>query len=181
MTGRLVVLSGPSGVGKDTVLNRWQERNPRVSRVVACTTRPPRTGEVDGVDYTFLSREEFLQRAAEGAFLEFKEVHGNFYATPLAAMEQMLSEGRIVVLKIDVQGALDVMKLRPDAVTILLLPPSQEECERRIRARATDSDEVILRRLENMRFELAQAPHYQHTVVNDDLERCVDEIEALIA
>lgn len=178
--GTLVILSGPSGVGKDTVINAWHARDPRVRRVVAYTTRPPRKGETPGVDYQFVSLEEFLRLATDGAFLEFKEVHGNHYATPLRDMEAMLAEGQIAVLKVDVQGALTVMELRPDAKSVFLMPPSDEELERRIRARNLDAPDVILRRLINAREEMALAHHYQSQIVNDAVEDVVDELEKLI-
>lgn len=176
MNGRLVILSGPSGVGKDTVIAAWRAADPRVERVVACTTREPREGEVAGVDYTFLSRDEFLARAEQGAFLEFKEVFGNLYGTPLSEVARITGEGRIAVLKIDVQGALAVMEKRPDAVSVFLLPPSQEELERRIRGRATDSEETIRKRLAGAEREMAEAHKYQHRIVNGDLNVCVAEL-----
>jgi guanylate kinase len=180
MAGKLVVLSGPSGVGKDTLLDAWRARNPRVQRVVACTTRNPRPGEVDGVDYHFLTREEFLAKAEKGDFLEHKEVYGNFYATPNASVDALLNEGKIAILKIDVQGALAVKPLRPDALLIFILPPSEEVLPARITGRGTDSPEVIQRRLDEAHAEIAQASEYHHRVVNDDLQRAVDELEVLI-
>jgi len=179
MNGRLVILSGPSGVGKDTVLAAWTASNPRVQRVVAYTTRTPRNGEVDGVDYHFVSLQRFHDLVEEGAFLEHKEVHGNCYATPLADMEAMLVAGKIAVLKIDVQGAMEAMKLRPDALSIFLLPPTTAELEHRIRNRGTDSNEVIERRLRDAHFELSCAEKYTARVVNDDIERVVRELNDL--
>ena len=128
--GKLVILSGPSGVGKDTVIDAWKAADPRVERIVARTTRAPREYEVDGIDYVFLSTEKFLELADQGFFLEHKNVFDNYYGTPLGDMERVLNEGRIAVLKIDVQGALSVMPLRPDAITVFILPPSEEELER---------------------------------------------------
>lgn len=179
-TGKLLILSGPSGVGKDTILDRWQDQNPRVVRVVAHTTRKPRAGERNEIDYTFLDEATFLQRAQAGQYLEFKNVHGNYYATPLDDLERLLAAGKVAVLKIDVQGALDVMKLRPDAVTVILLPPSFGELERRIRSRGTDSFEVIERRLAGARAELNQAPHYQHQIVNHDVDEVLAVLENLV-
>lgn len=181
MGGKLVILSGPSGVGKDTVLAGWSKQDPRVVRVVAYTTRTTRPGEVDGVDYHFVDRETFLRLAAEGAFLEHKEVHGNLYATPKKDMEALLDAGKIAVLKIDVQGALSAMALRPDATTIFLLPPSIEELERRIRGRASDDEATIQRRLASAKTELGFADRYQHRVVNADLERTIAEVARLVA
>ena len=180
MNGRLVILSGPSGVGKDTVLAAWRTSNPRGHRVVAYTTRPPRPGEVDAVDYHFVTHERFQELVDEGAFLEHKLVHGNFYATPLHTMEAMLQEGLIAVLKIDVQGAIEAMRLRPEALSIFLLPPTTEDLERRIRRRGTDNEADIERRLKDARFELSQANKYTARVVNDDIERVVRELNDLV-
>ncbi|MCW5937053.1 MAG: guanylate kinase [Fimbriimonadaceae bacterium] len=176
MAGKLVILSGPSGVGKDTVIEAWRQRDPRVERVVATCTRAPREGEVQGTDYDFVSHEHFHRMAAEGRFLEFKEVHGNWYATPLAGVEARLAAGKVAVLKIDVQGALEVMRKRPEALTIFLLPPSLEELERRIRSRGQDDEATIQRRLEGARRELACVDKYRHQVVNDDLATAVTKI-----
>ncbi len=178
--GRLVILSGPSGVGKDTVIDAWRAADPRVERVVATCTRPPRTGERDGVDYDFVSPEEFHRRAEAGAFLEHKEVHGNWYATPVAGVESRLAEGKVAVLKIDVQGALDVMERRPDALTVFLLPPSLEELEARIRGRGQDDEAAIERRLATARWELDQAGRYQHRIVNDEVPRVVEELRRIV-
>jgi guanylate kinase len=179
--GTLVILSGPSGVGKDTIINAWQAQDPRVRRVVAYTTRDPRPGEVNGLDYHFVPVDRFQEHAANGDFLEYKEVHGNHYATPLCDMEAMLDEGAIAILKIDVQGALAAMALRPEATSVFLLPPSDAELERRIRGRATDADEVILRRLENARAELALADKYQHRLVNLDIDEVVAKLRQIVA
>jgi guanylate kinase len=178
--GRLVILSGPSGVGKDTVINAWQARNPDVARVVAYTTRDPRPGELDGMDYNFVSRELFHAKAADGDFLEFKEVHGNFYATPLSDMDAMLEDGKIAILKIDVQGALTAMELRSDALTVFLMPPSVEELEARIRGRGTEDDATIAKRLKNAHDEMSVRDRYQHIVVNQDVEDTVDILERLV-
>ena len=179
MTGRLVILSGPSGVGKDTVIDAWKKSNPRVQRVVAYTTREPRPGEVDGIDYHFVTRQRFDDLVADNAFLEHKIVHGNCYATPLADMDAMLIAGKIAVLKIDVQGAMEAMKLRPDALSIFILPPNFEDLEKRIRGRATDSEEVIERRLQDAKYELSFADKYAARVVNDDIDRVVRELNDL--
>lgn len=178
-SGTLVILSGPSGVGKDTVIDAWREVDRRVRRVVAYTTRAPRPGEVDTVDYHFVTPERFHELAADGHFLEYKEVHGNFYATPLRDMEAMLADGLIAILKIDVQGALSAMELRPDAETVFILPPSEEELERRIRSRGTDADAVIVKRLQNARDELAQSHRYRHRIVNESVDGVVSALRTL--
>lgn len=178
--GRLVILSGPSGVGKDTVLLEWQKVNPLIVRAVAATTRLPRTGEVDGVDYHFLSEEEFLRKAAEGGFLEHKQYGSSWYGTPLDQVKTLTSQGRIALLKIEVQGAAEVRGLIPDVLSIFLLPPSFEELESRIRRRATETEEQVLKRLERARQEIEEAPSYTHRVVNDDLMKCVEELEGIL-
>lgn len=181
MAGHLVILSGPSGVGKDTVLDAWMARDPRVQRVIAYTTRPMRAQEVNGVDYQFVTVDRFRELIAAGAFLEFKEVFGNLYGTPILEMEEMLSQGKIAVLKIDVQGALTAMKLRPDALTIFIMPPSIEELERRITSRGTDDPDVIARRLRTAHDEMALRSEYQFVVVNHDVEALVRQLEALVS
>ena len=168
-------------MGKDTVINAWRAKNPRVERVVAYTTRSPREGEVAGADYHFVPVESFQQLATDGAFLEHKEVHSNFYATPLLDMERMLADGKIAILKIDVQGALTAMSLRPDAITVFLLPPSWDELERRIRDRGTDDAATIEKRLRNATEELGLASRYQHQVTNDDLDNVVARLEEIVA
>ena len=168
-------------MGKDTVLNAWHARNPHVQRVVAATTRPPRPDEVDGVDYHFLTREAFLNKANCNEMLEFKEVFGNLYGTPVEGMERLLEDGKVAILKIDVQGALDAMQKRPDAVTVFLLPPSPEELEARLRSRSTDDDRGIELRLQTAHAEIAIGmSHYAHHVVNADVDRAVDELEAIV-
>ena len=181
MSGRLVILSGPSGVGKDTVIDRWRSVDPRVQRVVAYTTRQPRPGEVAGVDYNFVDVPTFKAHAEAGHFLEWKVVHGNFYASPLQDMDDMLREGKIAILKIDVQGALTAMELRPDALTVFLLPPSRDELERRIRARGTDSTEAIAKRLQNAHDEIATSERYQHRIENHSVEEVVQILCKLTA
>jgi len=181
MSGILVILSGPSGVGKDTVIDRWHRVDPRVERVVAATTRAPRDGEVDGVHYHFRTEAEFVAMTERGEFLEHKLVHDKRYGTPLADMERRLAAGKITILKIDVQGALEVMERRPDALSIFILPPSREELQARILSRATDSPEAIEKRLRIAEEEMDLADRYRYRVVNDDVDRAVGEIAAIIA
>lgn len=177
--GRLVILSGPSGVGKDTVIDAWKAQDPDVERVVAYTTREPRTGEVNGIDYWFVSRPEFLRMADACEFLECKEVVGNFYATPIRHLERILLQGRIAILKIDVQGALEVMQKRPSSLTVFLLPPTKEALRERLEGRGTDSAEVIAKRIAAAESELAQATHYQHQIVNHNVFDVVTELVEL--
>jgi guanylate kinase len=179
MKGRIVIFSGPSGVGKDTVLAAWIAKDPRVQRVVAYTTRDPRPGEVDGVDYNFVDNKTFAKMAEAGEFLEYKEVHGNFYATPLKDMERMLADGKIAILKIDVKGALDAMKLRPDAASVFLTTPSMEELERRMRSRGTETEEALQKRLRNAELEIELSDHYQHVIPNVEVEDVVKQLLAL--
>ncbi|MBL8087381.1 MAG: guanylate kinase [Chthonomonas sp.] len=181
MSGRLIIFSGPSGVGKDTILVEWGRVNERIQRVISYTTRSKREGEIEGLDYHFVTRERFQEMAAEGAFLEYKEVYGNLYATPLHDMNAMIEAGACAVLKIDVAGALDAMELRPDALTIFVMPPSIEELDRRIRGRGSDSPEQIERRLAAAHAEIEHAPRYQHRVVNDDLDRVIQELESIVS
>ncbi|MDR3688184.1 MAG: guanylate kinase [Fimbriimonas sp.] len=177
--GRLVILSGPSAVGKDSVIDRWKELDPSVERIVARTTRDPRPGEVDGRDYVFLTVEQFRKLIDEDFFLEYKPVFDNFYGTPRTLMDRALEEGRIAVLKIDVQGALDVMKLRPDAITVFLMPPSEEALRDRINLRDLDSPEVKKKRLAKAVEEMSHAGEYQHQIVNDVVDLAVQKLREL--
>ncbi|MBS1709357.1 MAG: guanylate kinase [Armatimonadetes bacterium] len=180
MNRRLVVLSGPSGVGKDTVIDAWCLRDPLVRRVVTYTTRVPRPGERDGVDYHFVSQESFDRSNSAGAFLEAKHVHGNWYASPLDDTLAMVEAGLLAVLKIDVQGAMVAMERMPWALTVMLMPPSDAELERRIRGRGTETDAVVAQRLQNAHDELAMAPWYQFQLVNDDVDTTVAALMALV-
>jgi len=180
-TSRIVILSGPSGVGKDTVLDRWAELNPQVRRVVAATTRAPRAGEIDGDDYHFMEEVVFLEAAKNGQFLEYKNVHGNWYATPWAGIESIVTAGGIAVLKIDVQGAEQVLKDHPAIISIFLLPPSMAELERRIRARGTESEETLATRLQNARDEIEASHFYRHRLVNRDVNEVVGQLQEIVS
>jgi guanylate kinase len=179
----LIVLSGPSGVGKSTVLKQLLARHAdRLRLSVSATTRSPRPGEVDGVDYYFLSSEEFERRRRAGEFLECCEVfgRGHWYGTLLAEVTPSRESQKWVVLDIDVDGAEKVRRQVPEAITIFLRPASDEELERRLRSRGTESEEAVMRRLEVARRELARADQYQHQVVNDTVDRAVDEISEIL-
>ncbi|MCS6777409.1 MAG: guanylate kinase [Chloroherpetonaceae bacterium] len=179
-TGRLFVVSGPSGVGKDTLLDRLFPRLAGVVRSVSATTRAPRQGEVDGVDYHFLTPEQFQQGIAHGAFLEYAQYGSNFYGTPRDWVEQRRAQGFDVILKIEVQGALEVRQRVPGAVLVFIQPPSLEELERRLRARGTDSEERVRERLAIAQREMACIPHYHYLITNDEIEEAVDQLRAVI-
>ena len=178
--GLLLVLSGPSGTGKSTVIAGLMGLRDDIRFSVSATTRAPRPGEQDGRDYYFISREEFLDMIGRDAFLEHAEYVGNFYGTPAAPVEENMRAGFHVLLDIEVQGAAQVMAKRPDAVSVFLAPPSLEELEKRLRGRGTDDDERIARRLEAARRELAQADTYTYTVVNDDANEAARQLDAIL-
>ncbi len=178
--GRLFVLSGPSGAGKGTVRKEVFRRVEGLFFSISCTTRSPRPGEVDGVDYRFISREDFVRRIEAGEFLEWAEVHGNLYGTLWSDVENTLSSGRDVVLEIDVKGAFQVMKRCKDTVSIFLAPPSTEELERRLKNRGSEDEVTIALRLKNALSEMAEADKYDHLVVNDDLEHAVEDLERIV-
>jgi len=176
---QVVVLSGPSGSGKTTIVNRLLKRSQvPLLKSVSATTRPPRAAEVDTRDYYFLTRKEFERRQADGEFLESAEVFksGNLYGTLKSEVDRARQRGTWAFLEIDVHGALEVMRQFPEAITIFLKTPSQEEYELRLRNRGTESETVIQRRLETAREELKFAGKYRYQVVNDDLDRAVTEI-----
>lgn len=165
--GVLFVFSGPSGVGKGTLKAKlFEEFADRIAYSVSATTRGPREGEVDGKDYFFISRQEFERRVKNNEFLEHAEFAGNCYGTPRAYVEKLLDSGMNVVLEIDVQGALQVMKSMPECVSVFILPPSFEELEHRLRGRGTETEEKVRERLETAKRELTYAPQYDYQIVN---------------
>ena len=165
--GVLFVFSGPSGVGKGTLKAKlFEEFADRIAYSVSATTRGPREGEVDGKDYFFISRQEFERRVKNNEFLEHAEFAGNCYGTPRAYVEKLLDSGMNVVLEINVQGALQVMKSMPECVSVFILPPSFEELEHRLRGRGTETEEKVRERLETAKRELPYAPQYDYQIVN---------------
>ncbi|TMB93938.1 MAG: guanylate kinase [Chloroflexi bacterium] len=178
--GLLIVISGPSGVGKDTVIKRLLELDPNLRYSVSYTTRRPRPGEVDGVNYHFASRDEFERLIRDGAFLEHATYGGNLYGTPFAQLDQERAAGHDIVLKIDVQGAEQVRNRAPDALRIFLAPPSMDELLRRRTERHSEDPGEGAARQHIAQAEMALAPHFDHLVVNDDLERAVAEVLSII-
>ena len=181
---QFAVLSGPSGSGKTTIVERLMARSPvKLVKSISATTRPPRKNEIGGKNYYFLSADEFAERRRRGEFLECAEVHGtgNWYGTLRSEVERAQRLGGWALLEIDVQGALQIIAKYPQALTIFLKASSEAEYEKRLRARGTDAEEVIERRLANARNELKYAPQYRYQVVNDDLERAVGEIVNIIS
>jgi guanylate kinase len=177
--GRLIVVSGPSGVGKTAVVGRLLEDR-RFGRAITATTRPPRPGEREGVDYVFLPEDEFLRRLAAGWFLEHAEVYGRYYGTPKESVERVLETGCHCVLVIDTQGAATLRGIGVDAVYVFLLPPNLEELVRRLTTRGGDSPESRARRLEEARRELAEADRFDHRIVNEVLEDTVRKVAAAV-
>jgi guanylate kinase len=178
--GRLTVITGPSGVGKGTLVGQLLRRHPRIWLSVSATTRPPRSGEVEGQHYWFVQRSGFERQVAEGGFLEWAEFAGNLYGTPRRPVEEKLAEGRPVILEIELEGARQVRRSFPAAFQVLIRPPSFAELERRIRGRGADSEEAIRQRLERARVELAAEAEFDAVLVNDDLAVALAELERLM-
>jgi len=178
--GLVFVLSGPSGVGKDVVLSEFLHIGSGVKKCVTCTTRPRRDNEVDGVDYTFLTVDEFEARKAECGFLETAVYCDHLYGTPKQWVEQETSLGNYVILKIEVQGGSEIRLWKPDSIMIFLVPPSMEELERRLRDRRTDSEEQIQSRLAQARKELEETAKYDYVIENDSICRAARELWAIV-
>ncbi|ARU46226.1 guanylate kinase [Corynebacterium silvaticum] len=180
--GRLVVLAGPSAVGKSTVVHRLREEVPNLYFSVSMTTRAPRPGEVDGVDYFFVTPEEFQYRIDGGDMLEWAEIHGGLQrsGTPAGPVEDALSAGRPVLVEVDLVGARNVAALKPDAETVFLAPPSWEVLVDRLTGRGTEPEDVIKRRLETARQELASQDEFKHVVTNDKVNETVAEIRDIL-
>ena len=178
--GLTVVVSGPSGVGKGTVVSAVKAELPSIVECVTCTTRQPRQGEQDKIDYYFISREDFEEKKDSGFFLEYAFVHGNYYGTPRNEVEALTEQGKTVLLEIDVQGGINVKKVMGDSLTVFLMPPSPETLLQRLSGRGTETAEDIALRTKNALWEMEQAELYDAVVVNDDLRRCVDMVKELI-
>ncbi|HEY8635603.1 MAG TPA: guanylate kinase [Candidatus Dormibacteraeota bacterium] len=178
--GLLVVMSGPSGVGKDTIIERLLALDPKLTYSVSCTTRAPRPGEVDGVHYMFVSREKFEDLVKEDYFLEHASYNGNLYGTPANAVEAARASGQDILLKIEVQGAQLVRKRVNDGIFIFIAPPNTEELARRQSGRSSENQQDITERLRIAEKEMTYARDYDHVVVNDDLDRAVLEVEGII-
>ena len=178
--GKLLVLSGPSGVGKGTVLGELMKRRGDMCFSVSATTRAPREGEVDGVNYFFVSKERFEEMIQNNELLEYAQFVSNSYGTPRAYVEQQLEKGLNVILDIEVQGARNIVNMIPDAVSVYMIPPSYEELEKRLRGRGTETEEQIQGRLQTAIEEAKAADFYRYIIVNDNLEVAVNELDAII-
>lgn len=179
--GLLIVLSGPSGVGKGTILKEvMKDESLKLAFSISMTTRAKREGEVDGVNYFFVTRDEFEQAVRDGKMLEYAEFVGNYYGTPLEYVEKLRNEGTNVILEIEVQGCLQVQEKEPDALTIFIVPPSMEELENRIRGRKTEAEEIIQQRLAKAESEMEMLNKYKYVVCNDDVELAADIISVII-
>jgi guanylate kinase len=179
-TGQLFIVSAPSGVGKSTIIRKVSADCPKLKFSVSCTTRPKRFEEVDGKDYHFLSKDEFLNGIGSGRFLEWAEVHGEFYGTDQHPVEQWLRAGNNVILDIDVQGARLVRCSYPSALTIFILPPSLHELEERLRSRATETEEQLAIRVAAARREFLESPWYDYIIINDNLGEAVSDMKAVL-
>lgn len=180
MRGLLIVLSGPAGVGKGTIVGRLIENNPNIKLSISKTTRKPRPGEIDGVNYFFVSKDRFWEEIQNGNFLEYTEYNNNFYGTPKDFVMDMLKEGYDVLLEIETNGALNVKSTFSDAVLIFILPPSLDQLYKRLKGRGTETEQEIEARLNIAKKEISLIDKYDYCVVNDDIEEAVRKIEKII-
>ena len=179
--GLLIIISGPSGAGKGTICKNFMERNENVALSVSATTRTPRTGEVEGVNYYFMSKEKFREKIASNDFLEYAEVYDNYYGTPKSNVEEILESGKDVILEIDIQGALKVKENTEEGVFIFVLPPSMEELKQRIINRGSETPESLMKRFQSAYKEINYISKYNYAVVNDEVEIAVKKLEAIIS
>ncbi len=175
----LFVVSAPAGCGKDTILNELFKKTDTAGYAVSATTRAPREGEIDGVHYHFLTKDDFSMLIDAGEVLEYTEYCGNYYGTLRRSVDDLLSKGKDAVLKIEVEGALNIKKMFPEACLVFILPPSWEELERRLRERGTESEDVVVKRITQAKVEFEWADSYDYLVVNDRLEDAVDDLLAV--
>ncbi len=179
-SGVLIILSGPSGSGKDTVLNKLTENRDDIKISISMTTRQKRNDEIDGLNYYFVSREYFEKKIADNNMLEYAEYANNLYGTPKAPVDEMLRNGKAVILKIEVQGAEKIRKIYPEVISIFLMPPSVRVLEERLRGRNSEDEETLNHRLVIAREEIRRAPEYDYIVINDTVENAVAGIETII-
>lgn len=179
--GKLFVFAAPSGAGKTTLVHAIVTKHPELRFSISYTTRKPRRNEADGVDYLFVSENEFMHLRDAGEMLEYAQVFDNYYATSRSQVEQHLADNRNVILEIDWQGARQVRESMPECVTVFILPPSVEELERRLRDRRTDSPEVIERRLRDALSDMGHWREFDYVIINDDLNRAIQDLEAVLA
>lgn len=179
-SGLLIVLSGPSGAGKGTLCQELRKEMPHLHYSVSVTTRPPRPGEVEGVNYHYITKEKFEQMLANNEFLEWAKVYDNYYGTPKKKVMEVLERGEDIILEIDIQGAMQIKKQFPEGVFIFIVPPSLQELEKRIIKRGTDSAEVIKKRLSCVLDELSYVSEYDYIVVNDEVPKAVEKLKAII-
>lgn len=178
--GRIFVVSAPSGAGKTTLLNRLLADFPDIARSVSCTTRPPRTGEKDGVDYVFIDEMTFRDMVQKDLFFEWEEVHSSFYGTPKGPLAERRKQGLDTVLDIDTRGAMSIRRAYPDACLVFLMPPSIEALEARLKARQTEAPAALRRRLDNARREMAEQDKFDYVIINDDIDRAYQELRKII-
>ena len=179
--GLLIVISGPSGAGKGTICKSFMDRNKDVALSVSATTRNPRQGEVEAVNYYFMSKEKFEEKIKDNDFLEYAEVYDNYYGTPKSNVEEILESGRDVILEIDIQGALKVKENTEEGVFIFILPPSMQELKERIIKRGSETQESLMKRFKSAYKEINFLSKYNYAVINDEVEMAVEKLEAIIS